>query len=452
MQTNPDFEQIKQLANQIILESVHRDGLRPLATIHPSVMVNSTTPVSSTASHICVNYVNLESTTLTQQEQALRTVVEEEYKGILGISLERQWPYTSQKLLTQETYERLHANLVFILSPPNKCPTIARVPKAGGMTPPLALRFYVPDNDGFSQFRKNSLIKDISLGHSYAVTEVKTTHHFEDKDILAILAPEQYFELAASVFGEEKLIKVPSKKICLAAFSKYLESAHQQTLASPLTLDAPDYLSCIKALVASRRLETFSVHCLRLHTTFDFVTRKVCGLSGLEALLRESKAQVLERNDKDEALVMLHKQYAYDRDPIINRFKDKGMPTAMLAGIIASGRHEQAIFEHYRKHKGDYRLTLFAEKLPLVKQTALKKAKIDVMGHPHYTMLAFQPALELKLQAILDTPLETLAATNIQASYQGYKVRNLFSQFKVAKTEFEAAQHKMETLGAKLFA
>jgi hypothetical protein len=143
------------------LVSIHKNGLIPLNKIPPNVLSNTVTQSQNVDGDICINYVNLNGATESEANLALNIAIEEEFTGVYGICLERQWPFqrfSSPKLVHLEATERLMQSVVFILTPPFKLPITTD--KVRNAQKPTTIAFYEPGCDeGFSQSRDRSLVR-----------------------------------------------------------------------------------------------------------------------------------------------------------------------------------------------------------------------------------------------------------------------------------------------------
>ncbi len=112
--------------NALILQSINEQGLIPCSTINTNKCLPNMSVEDVDKRHlIFINHVNLpDSSSDENVASVLDALLWNDMTGVYSIALEREWPFSLQKNNRQinfnEIFERLYANILFVLKPPSK--------------------------------------------------------------------------------------------------------------------------------------------------------------------------------------------------------------------------------------------------------------------------------------------------------------------------------------------
>lgn len=439
----------KQLAINGVLQSISNHGLVPLSQIPKSVLANPVTQVQSLDGDICVNYVNLHKADAAETRLALSLAVEEEWCGIYGICLERQWTFqrfSSIDLLQAEASARLLQSMVFILNPPpNK---MGNHILSGGKIP-TAISCYEPGKEGCTQQRARSVSTGSMMAYSNRITEIKTPHNFNKNEIMAVLVPEQLVEMAKEFFPDLKIIPVISKVLTLHAIPKILELYHNEILKKPLKVEAPDYLGAIKTYCENEHLITFSLHAVRLHTDFDFIIRPIAKIAGNEHIINSTYAKIAKKFDDDSAFIIVHKNYGQSKLNLIERLRvHKFLPEDLIVKMERGCQFSIAMNTGLTKLKGGLIISNAYKDLSEVQLSLLADPCLKVIRTEHFFVLAYPPRLEEYVNSVVNKFHESV--TKIQAFSRGLRVRTFFEDYRQKQENLKIAQQELELAGEQL--
>lgn len=451
------IDDIQQRAVRESLESINKVGLRPLSQIESHVLVNPVTQIQRLDDNICVNYVNLSGATKAEVASVLEIAITEEYCGVYGISLERQWPFqrfSSPDLLEKEASERLMNCVVFVLKPPILSSITYTLP---GTKRPTELAFYQVDGelDGFSQQRGKSLVATTDA-HSISnrITEVKTNHSFPREEMLAVLVPEHMMKIASSIYKDIKIIPVPTKLQRFTSIPEILSKFHDETITAPLVMHAPDFLSTLSTFIAGRKIEKFSLHAVRLHTTFDFVVRPMINLSKNEELRDAIHARLFKHSaEEDNGWIVIHKNWGLSKQPLFDALVWKReLPQGHIDKMRLAVAPNEELYRQLIKTKGPVSINHIYADLSKGQLVLLDKLDVHVVKHAHYYVISSRPEVKPKVTEIIDNfeSIQSLCATKIQSVFRGFFARKTVEHFKAKQDELARAQDKFNVAEAKL--
>lgn len=166
------LDEFRNTQIQKILASISQNGISPVSKIKPDCPINIAMGSKESQQTVCVNYLDLKDCSQTERQAAIHEAVWEEYMGILGISLERAWPFTFFKtdkyLALQEIKSRMYSNVVFVIKPPTKpyvTPSKTTTTYRGYTTQKCYQNPSATSDDGFSQKRGISLNSGKKINH-----------------------------------------------------------------------------------------------------------------------------------------------------------------------------------------------------------------------------------------------------------------------------------------------
>lgn len=444
---------VQDNANSQIIDSIARTNLCSLKKVSSSILVNPVLQIQGLEGNICLNYLNLTKSSAAEFDLALQTAVHEEYTGIYGILLERQWPFQrieSDSLLQREATERLINSLVFILKPPPK--KIGRVSifcKNGEVEASLAA--YEVNNgiptDGFSQSRDKSVISGKTLPHSVRITEIKTTHVFSKSEMQAILVPEHLVSLVEKKFTGVTIIAVPTQDITLRSIPHILSILHDQKITKPINVKAPDYLLSLSTYIKENKLEECSIHAVRLHTSFDFTMRTIQGIASATSqnVISKSNATVIPDQRGDDDWIIVHKSYGISKEPVQERLKNQSFPEKYLERMKTASKHHSNIYDQLVKSKGNRGLSIIYDKLSLPQIEQLERLNVQVVSQDNFMMISFDPAVKNKVKTICNNKLfMQQAAIIIQSTWRGFWSRKIVTDYKENKSKLVLAEQALE--------
>ncbi len=427
------IQKSKEDATNAIFLSVNERGLRPLNMIPTTILTNPVTHANE--GNICVNYVNLVLANEKDAALALDVAVNEEYCGIYGICLERQWPFqrfNSPELLKLEASERLMNSVVFILAPPEKNPEKSNEVHAAQK--PTQIAFYEKgktEPDGFSQSRGRSIITGKEAPYSNRVTEIKTIHQFTKKEVLAVLVPEHLQSMATAIFTTLPIIAVGTKILTLNSLPRILMYYHDELLKKPLTVEAPDYLDALNKFCAKKGTVHFSLHAVRLHTTFDFTVRPITQVKTAQRLIDSSCSSVAVNYEDDSAWLIVHKNFAIPKQKIITNLKERtSLPERNLSKFEKGCQSTMALCTELTKLKGEALFSIVHGELSFPQLSLLADLGVKVIKLDHFYALNYLPKVKKEVTNVVEQfkSIQESAALKIQSRIRGYCARTLFQK------------------------
>ena len=432
--------------NKRIFESINTQGLCSYKKIQKTITPNPVTQIQGLDGCICVNYVNLEGAGELDVQLALETAVSEEYCGVYGISLERQWPFQriqSPALLQMEATERLMNSAVFVLQPPKK----AKAEYELQYGHKAVVAFYELGGsslrDAFAQNRDKSVLTGKKIPHSARVTEIKTTKSFSMQEVLAILVPEHLFQMAESIF-KTNVISVPKKQQVLESIPEILHIYHDQKIDKPLRVDAPNYSDVLARFVREKQITEFSLHAVRLLTNFDFVTRKIVGVSRNQPLLKNANAHIMRHDSDDSAWISVHKVYGRSKEDMIARLeRNQSLPRTHLDRVRLAAKYSTDIFDQLSRQTGDGVLS-YVYQLSKPQREILEKMGIEIVQLPFADAIHYPRELTHKVtQVTQDFKTITESAQKIQSIYRGFWARKVICELQEKKSAFAQAESEL---------
>ncbi len=462
--TSVSTQKSKEKAIQAIFRSIEKKGLVPLASIPSTVLVNPVTNASE--GNICVNFVNLDQADKNDAELAMKVAIDEEFMGVYGICLERQWPFqrfTSPELLKAEASERLMHSVVFILAPPARYPHTNT--EIRGAQQPTEIALYQPlmtsDRDGFSQSRDKSVITGQTMPYSNRVTEIKTIHHFAKNEVLAVLVPEHLQSMATETFTQIPIIPVAKKTLTLNSIPQLLTLYHNEKLKKPLTVEAPDYFGALSKFCAEKKnLTKFSLHAVRLHTNFDFIVRPITQVSTNQQLITSTNATVAVQYADDSAWIVVHKNFGVSKQNLLTKLQT--LNVSYYSKIEKGCQPAMAVYTQLAELKGEATLHNVYGELSMPQLSLLTALDVKIIKLDHFYMLKFLPELTDKVEKVVkdfeksiqeDAGLKKLfqevqaenAALKIQTLIRGSRARSIFQELQ-EKTVKENSALKIQAL------
>ncbi len=455
---------------QNVLRSIQRRGIVPLAAISKDCQVNFILGSSETQQNVCVNYLDLSKCTVDQCKHAIKVAVWEEYTGIFGISLERAWPFAVQQnpaLVQEEITQRLCNNIVFVLAPPNKPCKQGRLAASPSIRVNKCYEFFKQkeeqlSTDGMSQQRGQCLDLDSSVAPE--VTEIKTSHHFKDEEILAVLVPQHLVPLLPEEFAtgfKDKIILVENTKTLkpIAKIPQSLTILHKETITPGTSFSVPDYEKVIYEKILPQH-QQFSLHAVRLQTNFDFIPRYIANLSQNTALINASQAIVLTEYPDNSGWVLVHKSKVIDPE-VSKKIKQTG-------ASFSPHLDPSEIRDKILSAKGSFNMSRYygISKAAQVGLCLVPGVTAIDIGY-NMTMLSFPEAQRQLVGNLVELEkigLEKLAqelveaTTTMQACFRMHKSKTAYSSAITAKVKVEkiekellAARHELELAKAKIF-
>jgi len=466
------IEIYKNEQNAALLSSVNKHGLVPLSSIPKSTTVNFVFGSQDVHQNICVNYLKLAGKRKGHIRQALKVAIWEEYMGVAGISLERGWPFLSKEgpAAVAEIQERLMSNIVFVLSPPKKQSLVAY---PIGQAPHITNRkeCYELQTEGFMEgvssdgmsHSRGQVLTDNTPGESDYVTEVKTKHHFSHDEILAILVPEDLIPLAQSALSDlsDKIQPVSYKEETLVKIPDMLRILHQETLATPFTFRAPDYESAlIKTGLCN---QNFSLHAIRLMTSFDIMPRYCIDLEKHHKALTRANAQIVHQDSADSGWYLVH------QSKVMNQAKNIKTMQRHIRDFRTGDRVNLSLRKALINSKGNSLMNRVWEAFSQEEQVGFTVLGISCISTEHFSMIAYPSTLlsdlgieskDLRKTARLtgeahiaevETRLrEEKAATTIQAFVRGCLARKALPGYKAAIEKEENLSASVDTIENEL--
>ena len=425
-------EQPQHIAElQQSLRSIYQHGLVPLSDIpREAARPNAALGTNETLKSICVNRLDLRNLSDAKRQEAIKIAVFEEYTGIAGIALERQWRFHNSlipEIFTAELAARLESSVVFVLKPP----TI--VDKVYDRT------------DGYqtSNARRGLLNSDVML-ETECIAEIKTVHRFKLSEILAILVPETLLPYVQQIFGKLdcKIVSVKMKqdKMRLPIILEYL---HQEKIKHTPVL-VPDYESALVALTASKAFANITLHTVRLHTQFDFVPMYIEDLNKHSRLLALVEAKTIQVVPDGSGWVSVHKSTGTSKQALLFNLRLRFYSDpARVEQFRKTFFLHQSIYEKLATARGCYVEIEIYDKLSSFQLLQLKKNGATVYRHPPFYSVGFEGKREPSISRIIQsTP--ACAAEEIQKIYRGHHARVLFSTHKQNLDRLRRAQIQVQ--------
>ena len=430
--------------NQAILRSIAAHGLCPGGAPLGEPALHATYQSAKTDNAICVNYMNLTGASHQEQKLAIKVAVHEEYCGVYGIATERSFPFqkkTDSVLFQKELSERVMSCMVFILPPPKLSP---RNGKIFGSRQTTHIAFYqLPDgsqnDDGFSQSRGGSLLADEDLSYTNRVTEIKTSKSFSKKEILVILVPKELVPLAQELFPHTQIIPVENKAITIK-LPQMLDILLNEKIHTPVKVNAPNFEGALLALPQKE----YSIHAVRLHTTFDHTVRPVVGVEHNQAFLSKAKAKIAMVEADGSGFVFLSKKYATSKTAVISRMNK--MP-GVSPGATQSLEKEDAIYKKFVSLRPLGAKISQAYKLNNAQVRYMHQLGVHIYAHQHYHVLSYPERLQAQVADIVSQPkkISFMFAAKIQAAYRGFFARSTITDY---RNKVLAHQEACEALDA----
>ncbi len=442
-------------ALKAVLESINTNGLIPANKIPNKVLTNPVTNCQLIDGDICVNYVNLSQAKPIEIKATMAMAVDEEYCGIYGICLERQWPFqrfSSPKLLHLEISDRLMQSVVFILNPPQKNPKITMV--YCGKIPIKVASYEDEQQEGFSQSRGKSIVTGFEMPHSNNLTEIKTPHNFKKNEVKAVLVPEHLAALAAEIFCDLPIIPVISKKLKLNSLPKILEHYHNEKLAKPIEIEAPDYLNALTIYCEKNKLTEFSLHAVRLHTSCDFMVRSISKVLGSEQVLKSTHAKIAQKFDDDSAFIIVHKSYGQNKHNLFKRLRENNLlPMQYILKMEEGAEYTKVLNLKLTELKNGLIISniyheLSESQLSLLIDPAIKISQTD---NYYYYVLTYPPQFENYVNKVINkfSAMQD-ASIKIQAYYRSSQTQRFFQNYQQKYENLKVAQQELELAGEQL--
>lgn len=454
----PPIIEIQQNHIRKTLESILKNGLCSLKKIPSNDAIPNKTFTDESTHSLCVNYLNLVGCTTEERRAAIQTAVYEEYTGILGVALERTWPLQkidNEKIAQAELIDRLINVVVFILEPPKNHPLKAQ-PFNG--TSPVDLAFYEGNaddltgaSDGFSQSR-GKLLSNKSLTTKH-VTEIKTLHTFNLKEIKAILVPEPLFELVKTIFIKTRIdiLAVPTEVFLLEKIPEMLFLLHNQKLNKPLNVHAPKFEEALNNFVKNQNCNQFSIHAVRLHTPFDFTVRFLKNIETHTSLIKKIEATIFDKHG-DDGWVLVHKCFSVSKKANIEQLKKLGVSQKSIHLTEAEAVAGDALIAQLMKAKGENKMGNVYAALTTAQINMLDIYDVSIIELNNYYVISYSENKEKKVLMVIDNwEHVNQLVTTLQAAMRGYNTRTLFLNYKQAAKKLAAAQTEFSEAEQALF-
>ncbi len=455
MPINSPVKDVQLQANQAVFESISQNGLCAASKIPSKILINNAVQTPDLTKNICVNYVNLTDADDNARRLALETAVLEEYCGIYGISLERQWPFQRFEnidLFKQEAFERLMNCVVFILKPPTLGKIMAR-PSGAPKACEISFYEFGQENDDVAHQRDKNLLTGQTHPYTHRVTEIKTTHIFQLAEMQAILAPTHLVKDIKSVFKGINVIPVADKPMTFRSTPTISNHFHNEAIREPITLNAPDFLETLLALTAEKSMQKFSIHAVRLNTTFDFTLRPIAALSKHQPLLKKVHAQVFGEGPDDFGWTIVHKNYGISKAKLLKYLTEtEALPPEYLSNVGLAMKPFFPLFDELSKAKGELVINNVYANLSKPQTALLKKMGVSIVLHNEFYVLSYPPTIKQQVSRIVNDfkSLENQSATKIQASFRGFWTRRVMEEVKSAKHQLTLAKEVLDRAEDKL--
>lgn len=393
--------------NRALLESINTHGLLAYSQKPEGVEPNA---IYGTSEYICVNYLDLRQQSLQSESDALKTAMWEEFTGVFGISVERVYPLEN---LREEIIIRLANNIVFVLEPPKVILGKPSTVNDAHRRDSKINRGYTTQ-DGYSRQGRKLLTDQNIVGNSAIVTEIKTKHKFLKKDIICALVPSDLMILASSCLINIKLIEVPSRSVALQKLPQLLEDNHQQRLEQSITCtNVPDYEKIIMSSILPSHKQ-FSLHAVRLTTSYDLTPRFVANIQVSRELLEKISAKVVYATNSDSSWIVHNKRFSYEHPEngdhimhtraMIKYFFEQQDAFAMEQSVknLAQTYQHNEIAKQVKDLKKDYKITrILSSLVDDTTQIGLNLLDIQILHLNEYYYLSIPPTVTLKNERIL---------------------------------------------------
>lgn len=448
------------------LTSIKANGLCPLSMLGGKA-VTSITQVQETQGKICVNAINLAGTNEMTLKRILKIAVEEEFCGIRGICLERQWSFQSKEKSQyyEEIAARLLNSLVFLLKPPTISSVLTQditydldqidIPRGTTVSLYQAV-------DGISGNRAKARLLDSStpafVGHQ-GILEIKTSRSFSMENVLSVLVPEPLVNLVRMYLPNLDIIPVPLIEKTLFRLPQMLLIMHEEMLREKITVNAPDYERALTDWQARTGSMHFSIHCVRMATPFDFDIRPVLSSHQSEALLQRLHGTVID-NQGSCTWGLFHRKYTFNLKASLDaaiRRASAGYIYSMQQMVTCCARL-MAEQEELRDAKGNFQIKLISnavlEQLDLLQANGVKIIPHPLLSNKYY--ITFPSQKEAQVNRIVmsyHSAVSILRATgigfmvrkdlsNLQQSTQ--KVLGLKRALAEAEAELAKAEQRLD--------
>lgn len=441
MNLSISHQAIQHAANIKILESINQRGLCSLNKIPSGILTNPVLQTQNLDGNICVNYLNFENASTAEIVQAVQVAVFEEYCGVYGISLERQWPFQrfeSKALFHQEMFERLNHSIVFLLAPPTLGKGIyPSMPQSVVASYTLSRGEF----DGITQSRGRNLL-DCSTDSCTRISEIKTTHHFHKREICAAFVPEGLYEVARAILKDIQVIPVTPCIKKFRAIPEILKIFHSHVLNQELSLTVPDYCSAIFSHIQQNKIKECSLHAVRLQTQFDFITRKVKSIVENADILEKTSSTIQHVYPDNSAWIIVHKNYGFSKVKLfeqVKKYLDKDLDAKNHFNKMQRANAECiALCEGLIKAKGEEVLTYLYQPLTQYQKKSLDKIGVGVIEQTFYNVLSFKETLKPQVEKINRTRHQS--AVHLQACFRGFLARKIVDQYKKKKQQLTLVQ------------
>ncbi len=484
------LEEFTEETNKTILTSINKKGLVPLHKLPRTLPINSIFGSHITQQCICVNHLSLEELKEEQVDTALDVAIEEEYTGIFGISLERAWPLeqvTNPKKVAEQIFQRLNANIVFVLKPPQAKLKQPQCVVTKAAQDKLVNRKHLTANeyaklqvvtkgyhavDTFTQIREQHILSGKNTD-SKAVTEIKTHYSFTPEDVLFVLVPTELLEIARQTLTvyQDRIIEVkPTDNLVnIYKIPAVLTNIHGHAIPpNMISSRPPNYKEAIKKHVLPNH-KSFSLHAVRMNVNpYDAEVRYIENLKESKELIKQTSAKVVSPTPGTNggwALVHKSKTKKSQRELL-----KQTLPTRLRQ----SGRDESKSRTQLLQAKGNHKMVRIKNWKPLSQQPlsnnqcrALHHEKISgvYFDGQYFFSYATQKQKELlchtdKLEQ-LGTELKEQeqqkedkhkynAATTLQSLFRGWHTRKSYAKFQETRKDLSVSKKNLSD-AQKLF-
>jgi hypothetical protein len=441
----PSLESIRDAANVKIFKSINKRGLCSLKHIPmEEVLVNPVLQSRAIDGMICVNYANLKDASAEELNTIFKTLTYEEYTGIYGIAAERQSPFqqfNNANLFQAELTERLMSSLVFILSAPFM--GSRTYPKSSHLIAQTILRPYGSD-DSYSQLRGELLIKD-KVAPSNRITEIKTSFKFDYNFVFsAVLIPEHLFTIAKSLLSNWQIpfISVPSGQVTLTRIPAILQKLHGEKMPanSHVNVIAPLYHDSLREYFKDSDSSEFSLHVVRLQTSYDFMLRTISNnfTKETDQLLKKIQAETIVKSEQ-EAIIAVHKRFGVTRLARLKALDD--IPLETKRKIVDSNTENEVIYLHLKglaKRSMIYIYSLLSKS----QQNRLIEKYAVLITPIRNDSLAITFSRNQNIKNIMKETetIKTQAATKIQRQFRLFSTKKDYLDYKAKKAAYLQAE------------
>lgn len=441
------------------LISIKNNGLCPLSKIPNNISPNPTLGVQSIYGNICVNHVNLKNTDSEQRKDALNIAIYEEYCGIYGIALERKWPMQSSKvpeILSDEISSRLMNSVVFVINRPEK--TRIKTTKIPGSKKEIEIGCYESfTEDGFSQQATGKVLLDKPTPKTDCLTEIKTPHVFPMSEVKAILVPEPLVGMVTEIYKNTniEIIPVSTHAVKLTSIPQILDYMHNEKLSKECEVKAPNYEAALEAI--SNKYTEFSLHTVRLHSSYDFAPRYIADMQASSELIKSTGSVIIEHDKTNNTgWVSAHKRVATSSLPAIENFGKLNVPKDKIINMKRATESLEATFNKFKNAKGDWVMnhvySLSKLQVHRLKQLGVKVIKVNEKFFATSIPANFDVTKKNAMQDIINKwdHRKNDAAVKIQSTFKMFRTRKNFIAYKNRKKELEEATLKFKLAEQKL--